>query len=336
MEITDGTQSAPIVKRLKGGSLSGTYLMEAGSRRWIRKDISLADNREYGYIRWHSQLKRLQRFGELFPGVFPRVLDVGREGQKAFFDLEYIEGSLSGFDFLAANPPEDEVQAYFDALVEAMDRLHSVRRSSWPGALDLYLYEEMERPLSICAEDTAFRDFLRHGTIVFNEVEVPSLVRVLPRIYEAAARHCIDPWECYTHGNLTLENTLWEPGTRRIWFIDPYEENIADSVLNEYSQVLQSSNSLYEIYNAMDPKVDGCRVELQAPPHPAIHSFNAKFLDLMRMRLSPDEMKLLKIYELSQFSRMLPFKLQVAREKMIFFYALASYLAWQVLEEINA
>lgn len=321
--------------RLKGGSLSGTYLMEEAGRRWVRKDIALHTNREYGFVRWHSQLKRLQRFGALFPGVFPEVLEVGREGDHAYFDLAYVEGSVSGFTFLERNPPETEIQAYFEALVATMDRLHVVRRPGSPGALALYLYEEMERPLAVCAEDADFRAFLAHPTVVFNGVEVPSLTRVLPALYALGRRCYTEAWECYTHGNLTLENTLWVPAERRIWFIDPYEENVADTVYNEYSQVLQSCHSLYERYNALEPEVEGSSVTLELPDCPGITGFDQRFAGFLGERLSEDEQRLVALYEITQFSRMLPFKRAIAPGKMVFFYALASLLAHRLLEDAH-
>jgi hypothetical protein len=318
--------------RLKGGSLSGTYLMEEAGRTWVRKEVSLTENREYGFVRWHSQLKRLQRFGELFPGIFPRVLEVGREGTRAYFDLEFIEGSRSGFELLRADPPESEVQAYFRALVAAMDRLHAVRRPSSPRALDLYLYEEMERPLDHCAEDPTFKAFLAHPTVVFNGTEIPSLVRRLPDLYRLGTGAYRVAWECYTHGNLTLENTLWVPAEGRVWFIDPYEENIADTVYNEYSQVLQSCHSRYELYNELEPRVEGHRVSAQAADAPGLARFDGLFEAFLQARLSPEEQRLVRLYELTQFTRMLPFKLQIAPQKLAFFYALASLLAHQLLE----
>lgn len=319
--------------RLKGGSLSGTYLLEVGGESRIRKEIALSENREYGFVRWHSQLKRLQRFGQMFPGVFPAVLDVGREGDRAYFDLEFIAGSVSGFTFLLSDPAAEKIQAYFDAVVRTMDQLHSVRRPSYHKALDLYLYEEMERPLTICAQDSGFRAFLKHETVVFNGTEVPSLVSVLPRLYEVGEQHYRSPFECYTHGNLTLENTLWVPDQGRVWFVDPYEENIADTVHNEYSQILQSCHSLYEIYNELDPDVTENRITLNAPAHPGVDGFNQLFDDWLHARLKADDLRIVRLYEVSQFTRMLPFKLHVAKEKMVFFYALASVLAARLLEE---
>lgn len=332
MTLRPGTKAT----RLKGGSLSGTWLLEDDRGRRVRKTIDLESNREYGFVRWHSQLKRLQRFGALFPGLFPEVLDVGLDGSQAWFELAYIEGSASGSGFLDGDPGEAAVRAYLDALVEAMDRIHAVRRPSWPGALDLYLHEEMVRPLAVCAADPGFQSFLAHPTIVFNGVEVRPVMGAMPDLLALAARDYRKPFECYTHGNLTLENTLWVPSGGRIWFIDPYEENIADTVQNEYSQVLQSCSAKYEVYNALEPTVEGNRITLAAPPRPGLETFDRLFQGFLESRLSPPDLRIVRLYEISQFTRMLPFKLHVAPGKMIFFYGLASYLAHRLLEDADA
>ena len=46
------------ITQLKGGSLSSTSLYEDGDRKFIRKSINTKDNREYGYVRWSTQLKK--------------------------------------------------------------------------------------------------------------------------------------------------------------------------------------------------------------------------------------------------------------------------------------
>ena len=78
------------VTQLKGGSLSSTSLYEDGDRKFIRKSISTKDNREYGYVRWYTQLKKLQRLAET--GLFPKVLDVNYSNNSAYFDIDYLEG----------------------------------------------------------------------------------------------------------------------------------------------------------------------------------------------------------------------------------------------------
>lgn len=319
-------RDASVVATLKGGSLSGTYLMAGQSGQFVRKTISLVENREYGYVRWHSQLKRLQRFGQLFPGLFPSVQRYGLEGNSAYFDLEFIPDALNGYEFLGSNPPTAQVDRFHRELVRSMDRLHAFRRPSCVEALELYIYEEIERPIGICAADPAFAEFSRYDRVMFNGVEIPGLAARIPDVYAVAKTFYCNPWECYTHGNLTLENTLWQPSASRIWFIDPYEENIADTVHNEYSQVLQSSHSHYETFNALRAEIEGNRVTLSLPHQPAVSYFNEVFSGFLRERLSVPDQYIVRLYEVSQFTRMLPFKLHVAKHSLIFFYALASML----------
>ena len=78
------------VTQLKGGSLSSTSLYEDGDRKFIRKSISTKDNREYGYVRWYTQLKKLQRLAETC--LFPKLLDVNYSNNSAYFDIAYLEG----------------------------------------------------------------------------------------------------------------------------------------------------------------------------------------------------------------------------------------------------
>ena len=46
-------------------------------------------------------------------------------------------------------------------------------------------------------------------------------------------KYYVNPSETFTHGNITLENLLYIPDESKFIFIDPYEENIIDSVLAE-------------------------------------------------------------------------------------------------------
>ena len=312
--------------RLKGGSLSATWLVDEGERRLIRKDVSTVENREYGFYRWFSQLKKLQRLQALHPDLFPAVVDIGATEDKAWFDLAYVEGSVTLFDFLASNPPNAEVDASFDAFMAALDTLHRPRRASFRGGIDLYLSQEVDRALAFCMEEPDFRAFTRHPRLVFNGESVVPLLARIEQLRELARKHYVTPWETDTHGNVTLENTLYVPADKRIVFIDVYEENFVDNVYNEYSQVLQSCSSCYELYNSREARVDGPEIELRLEPHPALDRFDARFGRTLQDRCTGDELVMVRLYEISQFTRMLPFKRHVARDKMIFFYGLASLL----------
>ena len=112
----------------------------------------------------------------------------------------------------------------------------------------------------------------------------------------------------------------------RIVFIDPYDENYVDSKHNEYSQILQSSNSWYELFNDGYPGIDGACVDLKIQVPDGLKMFNDMFTNFLKERCTEREIRLIRFFEISQFTRMLPFKMAIDKPKMFFFYALASKL----------
>ena len=97
--------------------------------------------------------------------------------------------------------------------------------------------------------------------------------------------------ETFSHGNLTLENILYQPNSNTITLIDPYEENVIDSALADYSQILQSCNSKYEIYNARTPTISGNRITCEIPSYAGLDQFNDRFWTYLRGRFTTDDLK---------------------------------------------
>ena len=54
--------------------------------------------------------------------------------------------------------------------------------------------------------------------------------------------------------------------------------------------------------------------------------FNNKLLNSIKENFNKNDLKIIKILEISQFIRMLPFKALIDKDKIIFFYSLASKL----------
>jgi len=315
--------------KLKGGSLNNTILFERGKKKFVRKSVSLIENREYGFQRWYSQLKRIQRYSVLFPDIFPKLLGYRMEGDIASFDIDYIDNSKNGFEFLVENDEEEHIDKFFQSLVSTMNKMHNNQNyimKSDDRAIELYLREEVFQRIQDSKNNTNFNSFLKYKNITFQGQEVIGLIHRLDDYVAIAKANYKNSKECFTHGNLTLENTVYNKDLNKIYFIDPYEENIIDSNLAEYSQLLQSSNSLYELYNGGDAIVNENIVSMKVKVPKGITIFNSKLQKFLDESLSRSEMISVKVLEISQFVRMLPFKAVVDESKMIFFYCLASKL----------
>jgi len=333
MSISDDDEedkSKMIIQKLKGGSLSSTYLIEIDSNRFVRKEVSLIKDRVYGFQRWYSQLKRIQRYSVQFIDLFPAIYEYGKIDNTAYFDMQYFENSITAHEFLIKCVDEEKINRFFTNLVSIMKNMYSVDIKSSQKIVDLYIYEEVEQKLKD-AECDEFNNFLKNEYIIFNGEEVKSFIYCLDEFKNLFRDNYTNPTETYTHGNLTLENILYDVDNDKIYYIDAYEENIIDSKLADYSQILQSCNSKYEVFNDLVPRIIGNEVTIDIINYYGLNYFN----DLFNNYIKDENLIVIKLLEISQFLRMLPFKKEISKDHMIFFYSLASKLFNDVKKQFD-
>jgi len=324
------------IRKFKGGSLSSTSLMrDKNNHLFVRKTVSLIENREYGFQRWYSQLKRLQRYSVLFPELFPKILKFGQEKKTAYFDIEYFKGAINAQEYIQ-NANSNEVDDFFESLQKTLNKLHYYKIHSNVESIELYIHEEIEQRLKDCRKNQRFIDFLEYDEIVFNGNKVKPFMKVFDEYKQMCLEFYTNPIETFTHGNITLENLLYIPKNKRVILIDPYEENIIDSVLCEYSQLLQSSNAKYEMYNEGAAIITTNSIALELPLSSGMNYFNDKLVSYLKKSFSNDDYMIIRLMEVSQFIRMLPFKMEIDEDKMLFFYGLASYLFSELKKELES
>lgn len=323
---------------LKGGSLNRTTLRRYDDgKSVVRKSISRTSDREYGFVRWYSQLKRLQRYDTIFPGLFPRLIGVGSEKAVAFFDIEYIDGAIDAKCWLSESPSNEDILRFHDGLWCAMDKMHNHSSfNTYDGSLGLYFEEEIIQRLNDASEHESFKRFCENDYIVVDGKQCKSLQQNFDWLRNTFNRIQLNR-ECYTHGNVTLENILYLPSTGRIIFIDPYEENVIDCREAEYSQILQCSNHCYGFINDHKVTVRDNVVAFEGQVPSAFRWFNERFLIALRERLPPERILTVKLLEASQFTRMLPFKVLAGHlDKAMYFYGVASWLVESIRKEMNS
>ena len=240
---------------LKGGSLSRTYWLP--DEKIVRKEISRVGNREYGFMRWYSQLMKLQQYNTLYPNLFPKVVNVDSTSVEAWFDLEYLEGfrdikSILSRDILS----EEEIFRISQAVWKGLNTLHSIRKEPIAGAPKLYFIEEIQQKIEDAIKIKEFEDFFYYGTYHFNGEVVTGVGGYLHVLKEDFSELKNDD-ECNIHGNPTLENIMYSFEEDRVVFIDVYEESMWNTKYLDYAQVLQCSRSYYGLINDHNVHVKG-------------------------------------------------------------------------------
>ena len=313
--------------KLKGGSLSSTYLHD---EELVRKKVSLTVNREYGYVRWYSQLKKIQRYNSLHPNLFPKILNVSYENDEAYFDLEYMKGFKDiKRIFSGAELSISRLEKINEALWTAFDELHSTKYESNSGAPYLYFKEEVLQKLKDACVDPKFDEFFKQGSFYINGEKVFGIENYLSQL-ESFFKGLNLISEVTIHGNPTLENTLYSFDENRIVFVDPYEESIIDTRFLDYAQVLQCSRSHYGIINDNAVDVSGNKVVNSTSIPINFMNFNVLFDGQIAENRTKEIMDVL---EATQFIRMLPFKcLAGDLDKAKYFYVHACLLLSKVFK----
>jgi hypothetical protein len=303
-----------VVKELKGGSLSKTVVISDGQRLLVRKYISSIENREYGLVRWQSQIRRLQTLRNHLGENVITIESMGVDGSFFYYDMPFYENALNCSELLEDSKSDVDLASEISQL---LTRMSQISFGTVAGSVSVYLSGEVLHPLRNALD----RLLLVQGDIFSNikgmkqEIECAiDLVLILIKRYEN--KKII---ENLTHGNLTLENILWDKDSKKLILIDPYSETYTESLCVDISQIAQSSLSGYEyiikneLYN--DPSI-------QDYPYTSIPKktklFGNEILNLVSQFDWFDD-DLYHIMYASQFIRMFPFKMHVNTGQAYFF-----------------
>jgi hypothetical protein len=308
---------------LKGGSLSSTYHCTTIGEEFVRKTIDRAVNREYGFVRWYSQLKKLQRYNTQYPNLFPKVLRSGVSNDEPYFDLEYLDGFQDIKTILTEQTlSEYQIAAMSEAVWKGFNQLHSVKHKSNLYTGGLYYKEEVEQKLNDALKFDSFKQFYDAGTYSLGTEIVHGMNNYLHELENFFNELRLEEEE-NIHGNPTLENIMYSFKENRIVFIDVYEESIIDTKYLDYAQVLQCSRSHYGIINDNRVYIDDFHLYTEVHDTHNFELFNQHFTS----KLPEDKKQLIDILEATQFIRMLPFKLLAGEtDKAKYFYVHACKL----------
>ena len=317
-----------IVIPLKGGSLSRTYRLPQYDL--VGKEIVRDKNREYGFVRWYSQLKKLQRYNTQYPNLFPKVIGVNVDEERASFKIEYMKGFRDIKNILANDTLTDEqIFRISQAVWKGLNQLHSVTHEPIPGAGKLYFEEEVRQKLNDAIAVPEFVEFYNRGTYEYNRKIVHGINSSINDL-ENFFKELRLIQEENIHGNPTLENILYSFEEDRVVFIDVYDESMIDTRFLDYAQVLQCSRSHYGVINDNEVYVEDTYLYTVVHDTRNFDLFNKHFeSEIVEKRTK----EIVDVFEATQFIRMLPFKVLAGDiDKAKFFYVHACYLLSKVFK----
>ena len=233
---------------LKGGSLSKTYRLP--QYNMVSKDVKLNREREYGFMRWYSQTKKMQRLSASHPDLFPKILDVHADDGTASLKMEWLDGYQDVKTILATKElTEEQIFKISKAIWNGFNRIHSKTYDPIPGAGNLYYIEEVCKKFDdAVAFSDEFKEFAYRPAFEYNGQIVHTWTDYLYDLGNFFSDLKLIE-ENDILGNPTLENIMYSFEEDKVKFIDLYEESMIDTRFLDYSMVLQCSRSHYGYIN---------------------------------------------------------------------------------------
>jgi len=321
-----------IVKELKGGSLSKTVIIQDEIKK-VRKYISNSKDREYGLVRWHSQIRKMQSFRSIVSNsCLPKILDAGVSEDYFYYDMEYLEEYENCLDYLKSSSEITDGDKVFDGLLEILKKCKEHEYEPIQGTFWIYIQEEVISKINF-AKSASYIELLDNNERKRLSNLMDSVIEKISRCEVYLKEVALN--ESFNHGNLTLENTMID-SVGEIKIIDLYFETYCESWLGDLSQLMQSSLGNYEILNELSEEQFFSIFD--QPKIPDLSYSYLRFREKLNNyidRLEVDDKLCLGIFYASQFIRMFPFKVDKYPRKAYFFMVKGLQELSEVLDRVK-
>ena len=131
------------IKKLKGGSLSRTVVIDDGQRLLVRKYISITENREYGLVRWQSQIRKIQTLRSYLGESVILIESMGVEGSFYYYDMPFYKNAVNCAELLESNNNTNLASE----IVQLLDQMSKIGFGWVSGSVSVYLSDEVLYPL---------------------------------------------------------------------------------------------------------------------------------------------------------------------------------------------
>ena len=236
-----------IIKKFKGNSFSNTYLLKSNDKYFVRKHIIKNIKTQEHCERLKRQCDDIKRFYHYNQELVPKVLNECDNNYDYYIDIEYLE------DYKQLDEYNEDIQ--YDVLHKLIKIMEK----------DVYCYRKKNNSINFI-EDFFETKIYPKLTEFENECEIMNYlinnnkVKIngkmyygLRTVFEKLNIHNFNTeWINPIHGDLTLENILYDSENEKIKIIDMEGSRYVDSCYFDLGKIFQSIVSKYKEWNVVE------------------------------------------------------------------------------------
>jgi hypothetical protein len=312
-----------IIRLLKGGSFASVFLIKNNGINMVRKYIEKRKETKIHYETLRRQLDELKRFDFYCPNSVPKIYDVFESEDEFYFDMEYLENytEIAHLDF-------EKIRQLVPRVIKQMNDTIYCYSKNVDGVewLNHFISEKIFSKFSLIENTNhIFNKLLNSKYVTINNKSVKGLRYYIETLdMKMYAPESI----CPVHGDLTLENILYNVENDSIKLIDQSGARYMEPKEFDSAKLLQSLLAKYETWDSREwlSKVDS-NGSIQIPEE--FLNLNIDSYTFMLDSFGNDKAKIFSksVFFLAMyFIRMLPFLLKKSESHAVCGFSLALYL----------
>lgn len=321
-----------ILKDISANSFAKTYLVDIDGAKRVRKHLIKNKNTKH-YKTLKRQVSDLERFSFLCQNITPKILDTYDSDFEFYYDMEYLENYAVLSDIVSI---DEKTKIVGDLLADLNSNIYSLNKKvNGKDWLDKFLEEKIYPKFDNFSEmGEEFRIIIQSEKIKVNDQEYYGLAKC----FEVLKEMDLYPSQvCPVHGDLTLENIMYNSDTKKYKLIDMDGSRLFDARELDLGKLSQSIISNYADWKNIDSELLVTKVDIANNVFFCENSFfNFKINKLIeglivywtKILEQPYDIVLDKafFYMSTYFIRFVPFRLQKGKKHGIF--ALLMAVVW--------
>ena len=233
-----------ILKKFKGNSFSNTYLLKIDDKYFVRKHIIKNNKSLEHYERLKRQYDDLKRFSYYNSKIIPKVLSENDSIFDYYIDLEYLENykQLDNYD-------ESIQKKVLNELIDTLsESIYSYKKKNNDINFIVDFFDTKIYPkLNQFEKECDVMNYLINSEKVIINNKIYFGLRKIINILDIINFNT--EWINPIHGDLTLENILYNELTNDIKIIDMEGSRYVDSCYFDLGKIFQSIVSKYNKWN---------------------------------------------------------------------------------------
>lgn len=318
-----------ILKDISSGSNAKTWIVRESNAEFIRK-IAFNNDKET----LNTQLAWIQSFQDQIP--ITKIIKHKETQQYLYYDMPYDITNISFFEAIHSIPTSQSKSILTSILDQVSKVIHSGTRIQdsadyFDSMIKNYIEIKFKKNMDFIKNNLP-SDLLENEDILINGRKYKNFNYFIKnKLVDRFISKISHFQTAKIHGDLTIENIIINltkiNQSNHCWYlIDPNPTNIFNSPLIDFAKLYQSLNKGYEFLSKVKLiNFTGANINFTQYSSPQYSELKLH-LDEYINRLHPQYMSEIKLHEIINYFRLLPYKIKKDPEQAIIYWAVTIIL----------